>query len=52
MKAGDLFIIKRGINHRVSSIEECVIMLVENKTTAHLGTTDSEITKSIEEQLG
>ena len=51
MEAGDLYIVKRGVNHRVSSSEECSILLVENKSTAHLGDTESEITKSIEQQL-
>jgi len=51
MQTGDLFIIKRGINHRVSSTEECKIMLIENKTTAHTGDVKSEVTKTIKEQL-
>ncbi|MGB5163190.1 MAG: cupin domain-containing protein [Thermoanaerobaculia bacterium] len=51
MEQGDLYIVKRGVNHRVSSTEECSILLVENKSTVHLGDTESEITKSIEEQL-
>ena len=51
METGDLYIVKRGVNHRVSSTEECSILLVENKSTAHLGDTESEITKSVEEQL-
>ena len=51
MSEGDLFIVKKGINHRVSSTEECKIMLIENKTTAHTGDTPSDITKSIEQQL-
>lgn len=51
MNQGDLFIIKRGINHKVSAKEECKIMLIENKTTAHTGEVQSEVTKSIEEQL-
>ena len=51
METGDLYIVERGVNHRVSSAEECSILLVENKTTAHLGETESEITKSVEEQL-
>ena len=51
MEKGDLYIVKRGVQHRVSSTEECSILLVENKTTAHLGETESEITRSIEEQL-
>jgi quercetin dioxygenase-like cupin family protein len=51
MTAGDLYIVRRGVNHRVSSTEECSILLVENKSTAHLGETESEIARSIEEQL-
>lgn len=51
METGDLYIVKRGVNHRVSSTEECSILLVENKSTAHLGDTESEITKSVAEQL-
>lgn len=51
MGPGDFYIVKRGINHRVSSIDECHIMLVEPKSTAHLGTTESHLTKSIEDQL-
>ena len=51
MESGDLYIVQRGVNHRVSSTEECSILLVENKSTAHLGDTESEITRSVEEQL-
>ena len=51
MKEGDIFIVGRGINHRVSSTKECKIMLVENKSTAHTGEIITEITKSINEQL-
>jgi mannose-6-phosphate isomerase-like protein (cupin superfamily) len=50
MSNGDIFIVKKGINHRVSSDEECKIMLIENKTTAHTGNVKSEITKSIDDQ--
>ena len=51
MKKGDLYIVTKGINHRVSSKEECKIMLIENKSTAHTGNVLAEITKSINEQL-
>ncbi|MEH6537739.1 MAG: cupin domain-containing protein [Psychroserpens sp.] len=51
MNPGDLFIVKKGISHRVSSQKECKIMLIEQKTTAHTGTVDTEITKSIQQQL-
>ena len=50
LNKGDIFIVKKGINHRVSSEEECKVMLIENKTTAHTGDVKSEITKSIADQ--
>ena len=51
MEAGDLYIVRRGVEHRVSSTEECSILLVENKSTAHLGDTESELARSLTEQL-
>ncbi len=51
MEPGDLYIVRRGVNHRVSSAEECSLLLVENKSTAHLGDTESEIARSVAEQL-
>ncbi|MBK8501863.1 MAG: cupin domain-containing protein [Saprospiraceae bacterium] len=51
MEEGELFVIPRGINHRVSSVEECQILLVENKTTAHTGEIVSTITRTIADQL-
>jgi quercetin dioxygenase-like cupin family protein len=50
MQEGDFYIVKKGINHRVSSKEECLIMLIESKTTEHTGKVKSQITKSIDEQ--
>ncbi|MGB5172149.1 MAG: cupin domain-containing protein [Eudoraea sp.] len=50
MNKGDLYIVKRGVTHKVSSKEECHLMLIENKTALHTGNVTSEITKSIEEQ--
>jgi len=47
---GDLYIVKRGVNHRVSSDQECHIMLIENKSALHTGDIDSEITKAIDKQ--
>jgi len=51
MEPGDLYIVRRGVNHRVSSTEECSILLVENKTTSHLGDVESDIVRSVGEQL-
>ncbi|OLS19975.1 MAG: 3-hydroxyanthranilate 3,4-dioxygenase [Candidatus Heimdallarchaeota archaeon LC_2] len=51
LNKGDLYVVKRGVEHRVSSTEECHIMLIENKSTEHTGKVQSEITKTVEEQL-
>ena len=50
MHEGDMLIVPRGVNHRVSSKEVCKIMLVEQNTTAHTGDIETSITKSIEQQ--
>lgn len=50
MNKGDLYVVKYGVNHRVSSQKECHLMLIENKSALHTGEVLTEITKSIEEQ--
>ncbi len=50
LKAGDVFVVPKGVNHRVSAKEECSIMLIETKSTKHTGEIKSPITKSIQEQ--
>ena len=50
MNKGDIYVVKKGVNHRVSSKEECLIMLIESKTTKHTGDVKSAITKSIAQQ--
>lgn len=50
MTAGDVYVVKKGTEHRVSADDECRIMLIENKTTAHTGEVETDITRSIEEQ--
>ncbi len=51
LKKGDLFVVNKGRNHRVSSEEECCIMLIESKTTEHTGKIKSSITKSVDQQF-
>lgn len=50
LKKGDMYVVPKGVNHRVSSKDECSIMLIETKTTKHTGDVKSSITKTIEEQ--
>lgn len=51
LKRGDLFVVKKGNYHKVSSKKECLIMLIESKTTEHTGKIKSSITKSVEQQF-
>ncbi len=51
LKKGDLLVVKKGKNHRVSSKEECLIMLIESKTTEHTGKIKAAITKPIRDQF-
>lgn len=50
LREGEMYIVKRGINHRVSSEKECKIMLIENKSTMHTGDVQTAITKTIDQQ--
>jgi len=50
LEAGEIFIVKAGLEHRVYTEEECWLMLIENKSTQHTGDIKSPITKSIDEQ--
>jgi len=50
LNEGDLYIVKSGVEHRVHTEQECLLMLVENKGTKHTGEVKSEITKAIDEQ--
>jgi quercetin dioxygenase-like cupin family protein len=51
LSAGELFIVKKGVRHRVYSTDECQVLLVENKATKHTGDVASGITKTIEDQF-
>jgi hypothetical protein len=46
----DICVVKKATNHQVSSKRECLIMLIEPKTTEHTGKIKSLVTKSVEEQ--
>jgi mannose-6-phosphate isomerase-like protein (cupin superfamily) len=48
---GDLYVVPRGVRHNPVADEECLLMLIERKSTLHTGGTVTERTRSIEEQL-
>lgn len=48
---GDVFVVPKGVRHNPIAEEECLVMLVERKSTLHTGNETSERTRSVAEQL-
>jgi mannose-6-phosphate isomerase-like protein (cupin superfamily) len=48
---GDVFVVPKGVRHNPVAEEECLVMLVERKSTLHTGNETSERTRSVAEQL-
>lgn len=44
LKAGELFVVPRGVEHRPSALRECRIMLVEPRGVVNTGETGGELT--------
>lgn len=51
LNEGELFVVKKGTEHRIQTEEECWIMLIENKSTEHTGDVKTDITRTIDEQF-
>ena len=49
---GELFVVPRGVRHNPVAETECLILLIERKTTLHTGSEVTARTRSIAEQLG
>ncbi|OOG53588.1 cupin domain-containing protein [Rhodanobacter sp. C03] len=49
---GDMFVVPRGVRHNPVAATECLIMLIERKSTLHTGNLVTERTRSLAEQLG
>lgn len=52
LRAGEFFVVPRGVRHNTSATEETWIVLVETVTTLHTGSEATPFTRSIAEQLG
>lgn len=52
VRAGEFFVVPRGVRHNTSAAEETWIALIETVTTEHTGGEQTPMTRSIEEQLG
>ncbi len=51
LKAGDFYVVPKGVPHNPAAEHECLVMLIEKKSTKHTGDVVDEKTRSIEEQL-
>jgi mannose-6-phosphate isomerase-like protein (cupin superfamily) len=49
---GELFVVPKGVRHNPVAQAECLILLIERKSTLHTGNQVSERTRSIAQQLG
>ncbi|HOZ05911.1 MAG TPA: cupin domain-containing protein [Arenimonas sp.] len=48
---GELYVVSKGVRHNPVAENECLVMLVEQKSTLHTGNEISEKTRSLAEQL-
>lgn len=48
---GEMFVVPKGVRHNPVAEQECLLMLVERKTTLHTGDVVTEKTRSLAEQL-
>ena len=48
---GELFVVPKGVRHLPVAVEECLLLLLERKTTRHTGDIVTERTRSVEDQL-
>ena len=51
LSEGEIFVVPKGVRHNPVAEEECHLLLIERKTTLHTGTTVTDKTRSISEQL-
>ena len=51
LSAGQMFVVPKGVEHNPIAAEECLIMLIEKKTTLHTGNIVNDKTRSLAEQL-
>jgi mannose-6-phosphate isomerase-like protein (cupin superfamily) len=49
--AGELYVVPKGVRHNPVAEEECLLMLIERKSTLHTGDIVTDKTRSVAEQL-
>jgi mannose-6-phosphate isomerase-like protein (cupin superfamily) len=51
LNEGELFVVPKGVRHNPVADEECLLMLIERKSTQHTGDVVTGKTRSLAEQL-
>ena len=51
LTCGESTVIPKGVQHCPRAENECLLMLIERRSTQHTGGVDSSLTKTIEQQL-
>ncbi|WP_426701257.1 cupin domain-containing protein [Rhodanobacter sp. Col0626] len=52
LATGDMFVVPKGVRHNPVAAMECLVMLIERKSTLHTGNVVTGRTRSLAEQLG
>jgi mannose-6-phosphate isomerase-like protein (cupin superfamily) len=48
---GEMFVVPKGVQHNPIAEQECLVMLIERKSTLHTGNVVTERTRSLAEQM-
>ena len=51
LNEGQMFVVPKGVQHNTVAEQECLVMLIERKSTLHTGNVVTERTRSLAEQL-
>jgi mannose-6-phosphate isomerase-like protein (cupin superfamily) len=51
LNEGEMFVVPKGVRHNPVAEQECLLMLIERKSTLHTGDVTTEKTRSLAEQL-
>ena len=51
LNEGDVYVVPKGVQHNPIAEEECLLMLIEKKSTLHTGDVVTDKTRSLDDQL-
>lgn len=51
LNEGEMYVVPKGVRHNPVAEQECLLMLIERKSTLHTGDVVTEKTRSLAEQL-